>query len=50
MGGRKGGIGAQTCIQLRLELEKPPKVAALSPYHTTRPGRHLANDGSSSRS
>ena len=33
-----------------LEQEKPPKVATLSPCHTTRPGRHLANDGSSSRS
>ena len=53
MGGWKEGEGwegAQTFIQLRLEQEKPPKVATLSPYHTTRPGRHLANDGSSSRS
>ena len=30
-------------MQLRLEQEKPPKVVTL-------PGRHLANDGSSSRS
>ena len=52
MGGRGGGgvgLGAQTFIQLRLE-QKPSKVATLSPYHTTRPGRHLANDGKSSRS
>ena len=50
-GGRgRDGIGAQTFIQLRLEQEKPTKVATLSPYHTTRPGRHLANDGSSSKS
>ena len=53
-GGRKGrgrgGIGSQTFIQLHLEQEKPTKVATLSPYHTTRPGRHLANDGSSSKS
>ena len=33
-----------------LEQEKPPKVAILSPYHTIRPRRHLANNGSSSRS
>ena len=33
-----------------LEQEKPLKVATLSPYHTTGPGRHAANDGSSSRS
>ena len=47
---REGWEGAQTFMQLHLEQEKPPKVATLSPYHTTRPGRHLANDGSSSRS
>ena len=42
--------GAQTSILLRLEQEKPPKVQSLSPYHTTRPRRHLANNGNSSRS
>ena len=42
--------GAQTSIQLRLEQEKSPKLATLSPYHTTRPRRCLANDGNSSRS
>ena len=45
-----GGEGAQASIQLRLEQEKPPKVATLNPYHTTRPRRRLANDGNSSRS
>ena len=32
----RGGEGAQPTIQHRLEQEKPPKVATLSPYHTTR--------------
>ena len=52
MGGRKGEgwEGAQTSIQLHLEQEKPPKVPTLSPHHTTRPRRRLANDGNSSRS
>ena len=42
--------GDSDFIQLCLEQEKPPKVATLSPYHTTRPGRHHANNGNSSRS
>ena len=42
-----GWEGAQISIQIRLEQEK---VARLSPYHTTRPRRRLANDGNSSRS
>ena len=46
----EGWEGAQTSIQLCLEQEKPPKVATLSPYHTTRSRRNLANDGNSSRS
>ena len=50
MGGWEEGEEAQTSIQHHLEQEKPPKVATLRPYHTTRPGRRsLANDGSSSR-
>ena len=46
----EGRKGAQTTIQHCLEQEKPPKVATLSPYHTTRPRRRLANDRNSSRS
>ena len=45
-----GWEGPRLPSQYRLEQEKPPKVATLSPYHTTRLGRRLANDGNSSRS
>ena len=48
--GREGWKAAQTPIQHCLEQEKPPKVATLSPYHTTKPRKLLANNGNSSRS
>ena len=56
MGGREGegwigrGSDFHTATFRAGEAEKPPKVATLSPYHTTRSRRHLANDRNSSRS
>ena len=47
--GGKGGM-AQKPKTSCLEQEKPAKVARRCPYHTTRPRRHLATNGSNSRS
>ena len=53
MGGmeQRGGRGGRWLKNHKelFRIGKPPKVITRHPYHTTRPRRHLASNGNSSR-